>query len=91
MPDFLKMVATNAIPAEHLENPTAYILQLTVTDGKFQKADIQRKTNLYGIYVAQAKFTLNCNLICALLNMQLCSRLNQHQKCSDMFNSKISR
>ena len=41
VPDFLKMVATNAIPAEHLENPTAYILQLTVTDGKIQKADIQ--------------------------------------------------
>ena len=42
VPDFLKMVATNAIPAEHLENPTAYILQLTVSDGKSQKADIQR-------------------------------------------------
>ena len=29
-------------PAEHLEDPTAYILQLTVSDGKSQKADIQR-------------------------------------------------
>ena len=28
-------------PAEHLEDPTAYILQLTVTDGKSQKANIQ--------------------------------------------------
>ena len=41
MPDSPEMVATNATPAEHLGDPTAYILQLTVTDGKIQKADIQ--------------------------------------------------
>ena len=30
-----------AVAAEHLEDPTAYILQLTVSDGKSQKANIQ--------------------------------------------------
>ena len=59
--------------AEHLEDPTAYILQLTVSDGNSQKADIQRMDGTENKSVLERRYALFWLVILACLKQPVLS------------------